>query len=168
MNAPTTLTSAIAALALAAPVSAQLAGERPVAADPLDFPQPFVTEAVRAGLTVLFLKWEEGPTQIAQFCLDGRVIEDPAHGRVALIETVTRVESGSDCRGEWTLGSLLFLPPGDYSDELIGDFACEVLSARPDWHVFGLMRGRDIESSSLWCANWRTEGEASATGASSN
>ncbi len=150
MKAATTLISAVAALALAAPASAQLAGSQPNAANTLDYPQPFVTEAVRAGV------------------LDGRVIEDPAHGRVALIETVTRVESGSDCRGEWTLGSLLFLPPGDYSDELIGDFACEVLSARPDWHVFGLMRGRDIESSSLWCANWRTEGEASATGASSN
>jgi hypothetical protein len=106
MKAATTLISAVAALALAAPASAQLAGSQPNAANTLDYPQPFVTEAVRAGVSVLWLQWQEDPTQKAQFCLDGRVIEDPAHGRVALIETVTRVESGSDCRGEWTLGSL--------------------------------------------------------------
>jgi hypothetical protein len=168
MKAPTSLAFALAALAVAAPASAQLGGDKPDATEPLDFPQPFVTEAVSAGVTVLWLQWEGDPTEKAQFCLDGRVVEDPEHGRVALIETVTQVESGSECRGDWTLGSLVFLAPGDYSDELIFDFACEALSARPDWHLFGLVRGRDMESSSLWCVNWRAEAETVATGAGSN
>jgi hypothetical protein len=166
MKAPTTIASAIAALAIAGSASAQLAGDKPDATEPLDYPRPFLTEAVLAGVTVMWLQWEEDTTKKAQFCLDGRVLEDPEYGRVALIETVTPVENGSACRGEWTLGSLLFLPAGDHPESEIGDFACEVLSARPDWHVFGLMRGRGM-GSSLWCANWRGAQET-PTGAGSN
>ncbi|UCC81884.1 MAG: hypothetical protein JSW46_12840 [Gemmatimonadota bacterium] len=168
MHAPTAIASVIGALAVAAPASAQLAGEKPNAAEPLDYPQPFVTPTVAAGLSVLWLEWKEAAPEKVQFCLDGRVIEDPDRGRVALVENVIPVESGSECRGEWTLGSLLFLLAPGYSDQEVADFACGALSDRPDWHVFGIMRGQDIRNRSLWCANYRSGQDEPPVGASSN
>ncbi len=168
MRAPTALASAVAALALAAPASGQLAGNVPDAAHHLDHAQPFVTEAVLAGIGRLWLQWEENRAQTAQFCLDGRVVEQPEYGRVALIETVTPVESADACRGKWTLGSLAFLPAGEQSDEEIGELACQMLTTRPDWHLFGFMSGRELGSSSLWCANLQAGEAGSPSGTGTN
>ena len=154
--------------ALAAPASAQLAGARPDAANHLDYARPFVTEAVIAGISVLWLQWEEERAQTAQLCLDGRVVEQPDYGRVALIEAVTPVESTDACRGKWTLGGLAFLPAGEHSDEEIGELACQMLSTRPDWYLFGFTSGRELGSSSLWCANLRPGEATTLNGPGSN
>lgn len=164
MKAPTTLTSALAALALAAPASAQLAGNVPENAPPLDHAQPFVTEAVMAAVDAHWLEWAEGAAESSQFCLDGRVVQEPGLGTVALVETLTPARGFEVCRGKWTLGGLAFLPSGEYSDEDIAGYACRVLTMRPDWHLFGIVSGEAMESSSHWCANLRPAGEGSPAG----
>jgi hypothetical protein len=168
MKAPTILTSALAALALAAPASAQLAGNSPETAPPLDHAQPFVTEAVMSAVDGHWQEWVDGAAEGSQFCLDGRVVEEPELGRVALVETLTPARGFEVCRGKWTLGGLAFLPSGHYSAEDIAGYACRVLSMRPDWHLFGIVSGEAMESSSHWCANLRTGEDGSPAGTSTH
>ncbi|MGD2153370.1 MAG: hypothetical protein PVG79_08875 [Gemmatimonadales bacterium] len=164
MKAPTALTSALAALALAAPASAQLAGNRPDAAELLDHAQPFVTEAVLAAVDAHWLQWQEDAANSSQFCLDGRVVEDSTLGSVASVEALTAAGNFEVCRGKWTLGGLAFLPAGEHTDEEITRYACRVLSMRPDWHLFGIVNGETMESDSHWCANLRADEEEARAG----
>jgi hypothetical protein len=165
MKAPTTLASALAALALAAPASAQLAGSSPDAAPALDNAQPFVTEAVVASVDAHWREWRQDASANSQFCLDGRVVQNPELGRVALVETLTTAGGFEVCRGKWTLGGLAFLPAGEHSDEEIAAYACRVLNMRPDWHLFGIVDGEAMESNSQWCANLRSGEAGSPAGA---
>jgi hypothetical protein len=164
MRSPVTLTSALAALALAAPASAQLAGNSPDAAPPLDHAQPTVVEEVMAAVDARWQEWAEDAVKGSQFCLDGRVVQDPEFGLVALIETLTPARGFEVCRGKWTLGGLAFLPSGEHSGEEIAGYACRVLSMRPDWHLFGIVNGDAMETSSHWCANLRTGEDGSPAG----
>jgi hypothetical protein len=164
MKAPAILATALAVLALARPASAQLAGNSPDAAPPLDHAQPFVTEAVIAAVDAHWLEWAEGAARSSQFCLDGRVVQEADLGRVALVETLTPAGGFEVCRGKWTLGGLAFLSAGEYSDEEIAGYACRVLAMRPDWHLFGIVSGSGMESSSHWCANLRAGEDGSPAG----
>ncbi|MGD2218140.1 MAG: hypothetical protein PVJ64_15390, partial [Gemmatimonadales bacterium] len=107
-------------------------------------------------------EWAGGAAESSQFCLDGRVIQDPELGSVARVEILTPAGGFEVCRGKWTLGGLAFLPSGEHSEEEIAAYACRVLSMRPDWHLFGIVNGETMEGSSHWCASLRI-GEAGST-----
>jgi hypothetical protein len=81
------------------------------------------------------------------------VLEEPGFGRVARVEAVIRILSPDACRGAGMVGSVAFLPGGEYTSEQMREMACAVLESRPDWYLYGYVSGSTLESDSHWCAN---------------